>query len=137
MFFLTSFRRGLLLLLSAAVLAAPFAASAQQAADAADFPVAAVRFLDAEMPAMDAAVAARDRSFFEGAMARAVEFADAWGFKSGANPALARFQPCVGAVSDHLVVGLCRLTPGSDECTPHLASGFAQNLQACRALAGR
>src|SRR5690606_7855250 len=99
MLFLTSFRRGLPLLLSAAALAAPFAAPAQPAVDAADFPAAAVRFLDAEMPAMDAAVAARDRSFFEGAMARAVEFADAWGFKSGANPALARFQPCVGAVS--------------------------------------
>jgi len=124
-------------LLAAAGLAAASGAPAQQSIDATEFPAAAVRFLEAEMPAMEAAVAARDRSFFEGAMARSVEFADAWGFKSGTSRALARYQPCVGAVSDHLVVGLCRLTPNSDECTPQLASGFAQNLQACRQLAGR
>ncbi|MFT4267875.1 MAG: hypothetical protein QM586_11760 [Xenophilus sp.] len=130
----TFFRRGLL---SAVILAAASGAPAQPSLDAADFPAAAMRFLDAEMPAMEAAVAARDSGFFEGAVARSVEFADAWGFKAGSNRALARYQPCVGAVSEHLVVGLCRLSPGSDECTPHLASGFAQDLQACRALAGR
>lgn len=115
------------------VLAAP-CASAQ--ADSA-FPVEASRFLETEWPAMNAAVAAKDRSYFEGAMARTVDLAERWGFKTRANEALASYSACTDAVSDLVVVGLCGLTPSASECTPNLRSGFDHNRAACRALAGR
>ncbi len=111
------------------VAVAPWAAAQQ---DPSQFPAAAVRFLDGELPAMDAAVRSGDRTYFHDAMARMVDFADAWGFKSRANPELARFPMCTGAVQDFLVVGLCRVTPNGEDCTPMLASGFERNLRACR-----
>lgn len=116
------------------VLAAP-GASAQ--ADSAAFPVEASRFLETEWPAMNAAIAAKDRSYFEGAMARTVELAERWGFKTRANAALAPYEACTQAVSDLVVVGLCRLTPQASECTPNLSSGFDRQRAECRALAGR
>ncbi|MBS0428991.1 MAG: hypothetical protein JSR41_17070 [Proteobacteria bacterium] len=119
--------------LVAALLAVAPWASAQQ--DASQFPAAATRFLDGEMPAMEAAVRSGDRAYFHDAMARMVDFADAWGFKSRANPELARFPMCTGAVQDFLVVGLCRVTPNGEDCTPMLASGFERNLRACREAA--
>lgn len=83
---------------------------------------------------MEAAATAQDREYFEGAMARTLEFAERWGFKARDNPALAAYTPCTTAVSDLVVVGLCRLTPSAAECTPQLRSGFAQNVAACQAL---
>lgn len=110
-------------------------ASAQ--ANPANFPVEASRFLEAEWPAMNAAVAAKDRSYFEGALARTVELAERWGFKTRANPALAPYESCTRAVSDLVVVGLCKFTPQASECTPNLNSGFDRQRAECRALAGR
>ncbi|RYF82389.1 MAG: hypothetical protein EOO29_07160 [Comamonadaceae bacterium] len=101
------------------------------------FPAEASRFIESEWPRMSSAVAAQDRSYFEGAMARTVELAERWGFKTRANPSLAAYGACTDAVSDLVVVGLCRLTPSASECTPNLASGFEQNRAACRTLAGR
>lgn len=103
----------------------------------ASFPADAVRFLDAEVPAMNAAVAAQDREYFEGAMARTLELADQWGFKTRANPALEPYRACTEAVTDMVVVGLCKLTPGASDCTSQLASGFDRNAAACRSQAGR
>ncbi|PZQ74039.1 MAG: hypothetical protein DI563_13295 [Variovorax paradoxus] len=114
---------------AALIAVAPWAAAQQ---DPSQFPAAAVRFLDGELPAMDAAVRSGDRTYFHDAMARMVDFADAWGFKSRANPELARFPMCTGAVQDFLVVGLCRVTPNGEDCTPMLANGFERNLRACR-----
>ena len=111
------------------------AASAQ--GEPAAFPVEAARFLDKEWPAMNAAVAARDRGYFEGAMARTVELAERWGFKTRANEGLAPYGACVNAVSELVVVGLCQLTPSATECTPTLASNFERDRAACHALAGR
>lgn len=122
-------------MLAAALLAVAPCTFAQQ--DASQFPAAATRFLDGEMPAMEAAVRNADRAYFHDAMARMVDFADAWGFKSRANPELARYPMCTGAVQDFLVVGLCRITPNGEDCTPMLASGFERNLRACRDVAGR
>lgn len=116
------------------VAAAPWAAAQQ---DASQFPAAATRFLDGELPAMEAAVRSGDRTYFHDAMARMVDFADAWGFKSRANPELARYPMCTGAVQDFLVVGLCRITPNGEDCTPMLASGFERNLRACRDAVAR
>lgn len=113
------------------------AAAGHAQSDPAGFPAAANRFLDTELPAMEAAVVEQDRTYFEDAVGRTVAFADQWGFKSRANPALAGYQSCTTAVSDFMVVGLCRLTPSASECTPQLRSGFEREVAACRALAGR
>lgn len=103
--------------------------------DAAQFPAAAVRFLDAELPPMEAAIAARDRDFFEESMARTVAFSEDWGFKAHANPDLALYAACTDAVSDYVVVGLCRLMPASSVCEPALATRFEANVRSCRASA--
>ena len=105
--------------------------------DPARFPAAVVLFLDGEIPRMEAAVAARDREFFEGATERMVAFSEDWGFKAHANPALAPHAACTSAVSDYVVVGLCRLAPNSDMCDPELAKLFTSNLRQCRAAAAR
>ncbi|MDM0011851.1 hypothetical protein QTH87_05300 [Variovorax sp. J22P168] len=113
------------------------AASLAAAQDASQFPAAAVRFLGTEMPAMEAAVAARDRDYFEDAMGRMLDFSDRWGFKSRDNPALARYSMCTDAVSDFLVVGMCRIMTTSSACEPGMAAKFDSNLQQCRELAAR
>lgn len=114
------------------VLAASLA-GAQQGPSA--FPLDAVGYLNEELPRMEAAIAARDRGFFHGAMARTVEFTERWGFKAKANPDLAAYPMCTSAVMDYAVVGMCRLTPGDDACEPGLASRFEANVQRCREVA--
>lgn len=99
------------------------------------FPSAAIAFIDAELPAMEAAIAARDRDYFEDAMGRVLTFSEHWGFKAHENPALARFATCTEAVSDFLVVGMCRILTTSEACEPALATRFETNLGQCRALA--
>lgn len=122
--------RALAALLFTAALAA--SAAAQPAADG--YPAAAIRFLDKELPQMEAAVAARDRDYFEQAMGRTVDFSDTWGFKTRSNPALARYAMCTEAVSDFAIVGLCRIAPSLDGCEPGLAAKFDTNLRRCREL---
>ncbi|OUM03237.1 hypothetical protein [Variovorax sp. JS1663] len=116
-------------------LAAAAAGAQQQPADR--FPAAAMSFLGTELPAMEAAVAARDRDYFEEAMGRMLDFSGSWGFKSQDNPALVRFPMCTEAVSDFLVVGMCRIMTTADGCEPGLAARFNANLQKCRELASR
>ncbi|HEY9223513.1 MAG TPA: hypothetical protein VIP27_05095 [Variovorax sp.] len=116
---------------------AAFAAGGAAAQDAAQFPTAAVRFLDGELPRMENAVKERDRDYFEEAMGRTVAFSDDWGFKSHANPALAPYRSCTEAVSDFVIVGLCRLMPNGSECDAMLATRFDTNLRQCRQAAGR
>ena len=108
-------------------------AGAQQ--DASQFPAAAMGFLGQELPQMEAAIAARDRDYFEDAMGRMLDFSDSWGFKVRDNPALARYPMCTEAVSEFLVVGMCRIMKTADTCTPEAAQRFDTNLQKCRALA--
>jgi hypothetical protein len=107
----------------------------QQAAE--HFPAAAASFLGTEMPQMEAAIAARDRDYFEEAMSRMLDFSDRWGFKSQNNPALGRFPMCTEAVSDFLVVGMCRIMTTSDACEPGLRARFDANLKKCRELAAQ
>ncbi len=125
--------RALSALLLGATLANGAAAQAQPAA--AGYPAAAVRFLDGELPQMEAAVAARDRDYFEHAMGRTVDFSGTWGFRTRANPALAPYASCTEAVSDFTIVGLCRIAPSLDGCDPVLATRFDSNLRHCRDLA--
>ncbi|MFM9924908.1 hypothetical protein VLK31_18085 [Variovorax sp. H27-G14] len=107
-------------------------ACAQQ--NPADFPLDSVGYLNEELPRMEAAIAAKDRSFFQGAMARTVQFSERWGFKVTANPDLAAYPMCTAAVMDYAVVGMCRLVP-SDECEPGLASRLDANVKRCREVA--
>ncbi|VTU32340.1 hypothetical protein [Variovorax sp. PBL-E5] len=110
-------------------------AGAQQDTDR--FPAAAMSFLEQELPAMETAITERDRDYFENAMGRMLDFSNSWGFKSQDNPALARYPMCTEAVSDFLVVGMCRIMTTSDTCEPGLAARFNANLQKCRELAAR
>jgi hypothetical protein len=110
-------------------------ATAQQ--NPADFPLDSVGYLNEELPRMEAAIAAKDRSFFHDAMARTVEFSDRWGFKVKANPDLAAYPMCTAAVMDYVVVGMCKLTPGDDACEPGLAARFDSNVKRCREIAAR
>ncbi|WP_435436456.1 MULTISPECIES: hypothetical protein [unclassified Variovorax] len=117
----------------------PFVCAASMAAaqqDPAGFPLDSVGYLNEELPRMEAAIAAKDRSFFHGAMVRTVQFSERWGFKVTANPDLAAYPMCTAAVMDYAVVGMCRLTP-SDECEPGLASRFEANVQRCREVAAK
>ncbi|GAA4333682.1 hypothetical protein GCM10023165_08980 [Variovorax defluvii] len=101
------------------------------------FPEAAMNFLGAELPQMEAAIAARDRDYFEEAMGRMLDFSERWGFKSQDNPALGRYSACTAAVSDFLPVGMCRIMTTSNACDPGLAASFDANLRKCRELAAR
>ena len=110
-------------------------AGAQQAPS--DFPMDSMGYLNEELPRMEAAIAARDRSFFHGAMARTVQFSERWGFKAQANPDLAKYPMCTDAVMDYVVVGMCKLNPSGDGCEPGLAQRFDANVQRCRDMAAR
>ena len=127
-----AFQRTLLAISLLLFLAAP---PALAQAPASEFPLAATGFLNEELPRMERAVADRDRDFFEESMGRAMNFSEQWGFKVQANPALARYKPCTEAVSDYIVVGLCRLIPSGDICVPELAPRFDANVKSCRGMA--
>lgn len=131
----TSNRRPQRLILALATVLACAGAAAQP--DPTQYPAAAVRFLDGELPKMEGAVAERDRDYFEAAMGRIVSFSEDWGFKSHANPALASYRMCTDAVSDFVIVGLCKLMPNGSECEPGLAPRFDANLRQCRQAARR
>jgi hypothetical protein len=128
-------RRCLPVALCLASLASAQPMPSQQAAER--FPSAAAGFLGTELPQMEAAIAARDRDYFEEAMARMLDFSEQWGFKTQDNPALARYPMCTEAVSEFLAVGMCRIMTTSDACEPGLATRFNTNLQKCRELASR
>lgn len=123
--------------IAAPLLLATAAPGVAAQADANRFPAAAMSFLGGELPAMEAAIAARDRDYFEDAMGRMLDFSDSWGFKTRDNPALARFPMCTDAVSDFLVVGMCRIMTTSSACEPGMAAKFNSNLQQCRELAAK
>ena len=116
------------------VLAASLATAQQEPSG---FPMDSVGYLNEELPRMEAAIAARDRSFFHGAMIRTVQFSERWGFKVKANPDLAAYPMCTSAVMDYVVVGMCRLNPASDGCEPGLAPRFEANVQRCREAAAK
>jgi len=113
--------------------------TAQQATsqDANRFPAAAVGFLGSELPAMEAAITARDRDYFEDAMGRMLNFSESWGFKSHDNPLLARFPMCTEAVSDFLVVGMCRIMTTISACEPDMATRFSTKMSIITPLRGR
>ncbi len=112
-----------------------WSASGALAQDAREFPGAAMRFLNSELPQMENAIKERDRDYFEDAMSRMLDFSDQWGFKVRDNPQLARYPMCTEAVSDFLVVGMCRIMTTADTCEAGRQQRFNTNLQKCRELA--
>ncbi|MEJ8845963.1 hypothetical protein [Variovorax rhizosphaerae] len=123
--------------IAALALMGALAPGAQAQSPVDGFPAAAVRFLDNELPQMDNAVKERDRDYFEQAMGRMIEFSSAWGFKTSANPDLARYSMCTDAVNEFVIVGLCRVMPKGSECEPGMGAKFDANLQRCRDAAKR
>ena len=85
---------------------------------------------------MERAVAAKDRAYFGDANLRMQAFLDAWGLHS--NPvALERYPMCADAVTDYLIVGLCKISPPGKICEPStFFPKFEQNLQQCRSARG-
>lgn len=95
-----------------------------------DFVTAADEFLTAELPKMEAAVAAKDRAYFDSGLERVKTFVkDHWAD-------LDKFPPCTEAVSDFLIVGQCRIYPPGSLCEPEtFFPRFDDNLAKCRAAA--
>jgi len=101
--------------------------------DPSAFPAAAVQFLDREMPEMEKAIAAKDRVFFEGSKMRMQAFLEEWGLRSRDPVALDRYPMCRDAVTDYLIVGLCKISPPGSICDPStFFPRFEANLQSCR-----
>ena len=96
------------------------------------FPRAAITFLDAELPAMDVAVERKDRSYFSGANERMQKFLEVWGLKSNSIE-LEAYPMCTDAVTDFLIVGLCRISLPDTICISEtFFPKFEKNLAKCR-----
>ena len=97
------------------------------------FPASAVEFLDAALPQMEKAVAAKDRAFFKSESARMQIFLESWGFNSPQSAALEKYPMCTDAVTDYLIVGLCQISPPGTICEPStFIPKFNAHLQQCR-----
>lgn len=99
------------------------------------FSAAAVALLDRELPQMNNAVADKDRTYFGPALARVDVFLHVWEAREG--PAvLDRYPACTEAVTDFLIVGLCKISPPGSLCEPATFFPKAErHIEACRASA--
>jgi len=104
--------------------------SANVHAGPSDFVIASDAFLSVELPKMEAAVAAKDRTYFASGLERMKIFVnDHWAD-------LDKFPPCTEAVSDFLIVGQCRISPPGSLCEPEtFFPKFEDNLAKCRSAA--
>lgn len=104
--------------------------SADAYAGPSGFVTAADNFLSVELPKMEAAVAAKDRAYFESGLERVKTFVnDHWADVDES-------VPCAEVVSDFLIVGLCRISPPGSLCEPEtFFPKFEGNLAKCRAAA--
>jgi hypothetical protein len=95
-----------------------------------DFVSEADHFLSVEVPKMEAAVARKDRAYFSLGLERMKAFVAIHGAQ------LETSRPCTEAVSDYLIVGLCRLSPPGSICEPTtFIPRFEANLAKCHAAA--
>lgn len=101
----------------------------------ATFSAAAVALLDRELPRMNSAVADKDRTYFGPALARVQGFLHVWEEREG--PAvLDRYPACTEAITDFLIVGLCKISPPGSLCEPETFFPKAErHIEECRALA--
>ena len=82
---------------------------------------------------MEQAIALRDRTYFNSAVKRMESFLESWGFRSPQAPALKKYPMCIDAVTDYLIVGLCKISPPGSICEPAtFFPKFEANLQGCR-----
>jgi hypothetical protein len=104
---------------------------------ASQFPSAANAFLERELPNMEAAVAAKDRSYFMPALERMKSFLEEWGSNSPkGSVALESFPACTNAVTDFLIGGLCRISPPGSICEPStFLPRLEDNIRQCQELA--
>lgn|GEM_PF-430208 len=104
---------------------------------ASEFPSAANAFLERELPVMEAAVVAKDRSYFMPALERMKAFLAEWGGNSPkGSAALDSFPACTNAVSDFLIGGLCRISPPGSICEPNtFLPRLENNVRQCQELA--
>jgi len=95
-----------------------------------NFVLDANKFLTEEVPRMQAAVEAKDRVYFASGLERVKSFVNSQGAKLETSP------PCAEAVSDFLIVGLCRISPPGTLCEPTtFIPRFESNLAKCREAA--
>jgi len=104
---------------------------------ASQFPSAANAFLERELPSMEAAIAAKDRSYFLPALERMKVFLAEWGGNSPkGSVALESFPACTNAVTDFLIGGLCRISPPGSICEPStFLPRLEGNISQCQELA--
>jgi len=101
------------------------------AAEPSKFATGTAAFLDAELPQMDEAVAHKDRAYFGPALARMQAFLNGW---SGEQ--LERDPACSRALSEFLIVGLCKISPPGTLCEPEtFIPKVDNNIARCRAAA--
>ncbi len=97
------------------------------------FPAAATQFIDSEMPAMEVAVAAKDRTYFSGATDRMNAFLKEWNAFAPGNSLLEKYPACSAAVTDFVIVGLCKISPPDTICEPKtFIPEFEKNRADCR-----
>jgi hypothetical protein len=99
------------------------------------FPSATVMLLDRELPKMNKAVEEKDRTYFGPALERVQAFLGSWEKRQGIS-VLERNVACTEAVTDFLIVGLCKISPPGSICEP--ATFFPKvkrNIEQCRAMA--
>ena len=101
------------------------------------FASASVALLDRELPQMDKAVAEKNRAYFGPALERVQTFLDSRAQRQGAT-VLEQNAPCTDAVTDFLIVGLCKISPPGSICEPTtFLPKVERNIEQCRALAAR
>lgn len=101
------------------------------------FPSGSVALLDRELPQMNKAVAEKDRTYFGPALERVQEFLGSWEKREGSF-AIKRYTACTDAVTDFLIVGLCKIPSRDPICEPTTFFPKAErNIAQCRAMAAQ
>jgi len=96
------------------------------------FPTESVALLDRELPQMNKAVAEKDRTYFGPALERVQAFLGPWAKREGGS-VLERNAACTDAVTDFLIVGLCKISPPGSICEPDTFFPKVQrNIEQCR-----
>ena len=94
-----------------------------------------VALLDREIPQMSKAIAETDRAYFGPALDRVRAFLESWEEREGPT-VLERNTACTDAVTDFLIVGLCKISPPGSICEPtSFFPKVERNIQQCRAQA--
>ena len=96
-----------------------------------------VALLDRELPQMNRAVAEKDRTYFGPALERVKAFLSAWE-KRDALFAIERYSACREAVTDFLIVGLCKMPSPDPICKPTTFFPKAERyIEQCRVMAAQ